>query len=141
MPRTAKGARGERELLDLLWSSGAGAVRVAGSGSTGRPSADLIAAGPGGLAVIEVKVTSKDAVYVDSAEVRSASRLASAMGGRAYVAVKFTSLRTGDFFIVPVEKMERVGSTYKITVEWARRVGVGAREFGMILAGRISQLK
>ncbi len=99
MRRKAKGLRAERELLDIFWKGGLATLRVAGSGSSGHPSTDLIAARDGKVLVIEVKTSSKDYVYVRKEEVDSLEKLSSLMGAESWIAVKFSKER-GKFFLV-----------------------------------------
>ena len=129
MRKKAKGARAERDLLDKLWSYGLAAVRIAGSGSTSHPSSDIIAGYKGRLAVIEVKTTSKEAVYIPPDEVSSMRRLADRLGGKCWFAVKFSSDR-GRFYLLRMEDVRALKSGFlAIDLDVARSKGLSVEEF------------
>lgn len=129
MRRKAKGLRAERDLLDKLWDQGLAAVRVAGSGSTSHPSTDLIAGYKGKIAIIEVKTTSRDVVYVPSEEVTSMRKLADLLGGECWLAVKFSSDR-GKFYLLKMEDARKLKSGFiAIDLEIARSRGLSVEEF------------
>lgn len=129
MRRKAKGTRVERYLLDKLWDQGIAAVRVAGSGSTGHPSTDLIAGYRGKIAVIEVKSTSKEVVYIPSEEVTSMKRLADILGGECWFAVKFSSDR-GKFYLLRMDDARELKSgSMVVDMETARSRGLSVEEF------------
>ncbi len=129
MRRKAKGTRAERDLLDKLWGQGIAAVRVAGSGSTSHPSSDVIAGYKGKIAVIEVKTTSKEIVYVSSEEVSSMKKLAEMLGGECWFAVKFSSDR-GKFYLLKMDDVRELRSgSVAIDIETARSKGLSIEEF------------
>ncbi len=129
MRRKAKGARAERDLLDKLWRNGIAAVRVAGSGSSGHPASDVIAGYRGRIAVIEVKTTSKETVYIPSEEVVSMKRLADLLGGECWFAVKFSSDR-GKFYILRMDDARELNSgSVAIDLSIARSKGLSIEEF------------
>lgn len=128
-----KGLKAERDLLDKFWDLGIGAVRVAGSGVTSHPSADIVAGSKGRIAVIEVKVSSKEVVYVPPEEVRSVRLLAEALGGDPWLAVKFTSERRG-FYMLKLDEARELKSGYlAIDLELARSRGISIEEFAQKL--------
>ena len=135
MRRKAKGIRAERELLDIFWSGGLATLRVAGSGSTGHPSTDLIAAVGGRIFVIEVKTTSKDYVYIRKEEVDSLNRLSSMMGAESWVAIKFSKER-GKFFLVRLKDARITSAGAVIDIEIAKNKGIEARTFTSIATGK-----
>ncbi len=139
MPR--RGSQAERDLVRLFWRHGVGAVRVAGSGSTGLPSADVVAGGPGGLAVIEVKTTSSDRAYVPIGEIESLEKLSRALGASAWVVVKFKKLKRGVFFALPLEDLEASGAGAQVTLELAEKRGIRVELLAQKLSGRISELE
>jgi len=129
MRRKKKGIRAERELLDKLWNYGIGAIRVAGSGSTGHPSADIIAGYRGKLAVIEVKTTSKESIYVGSDEVQSMRSLAEVLGAECWLAVKFSADR-GKFYMVRIpDARETSSGSVVIDLSIARSKGLPVEMF------------
>ncbi|RSN70076.1 Holliday junction resolvase [Candidatus Korarchaeum cryptofilum] len=125
-----KGTKAERDLLDKFWRLGIGAVRVAGSGASAHPSTDIIAGFRGRIAVIEVKVSSKEAVYIPPEEVRSINSLASVIGAEPWVAVKFTSERRGNFYMLKIDDARELKSGYlTIDLDLARSKGISVEEF------------
>ncbi len=133
MRRKAKGTRAERDLLDKLWKHGIAAVRIAGSGSTSHPSSDVIAGYKGRIAVIEVKTTSKDTVYIPSDEVTSMRRLAELLGGECWFAVKFSSDR-GKFFLLKMDEARKLKSgSIAIDIETARSKGLSIEDFARVI--------
>jgi len=139
MPR--RGSQAERDLVRLFWRHGVGAVRVAGSGSTGLPSADVVAGGPAGLAVIEVKTTSSDRAYVPIGEIESLRRLSAALGASAWIVVKFKRHRRGVFFALPLEEVRTSGAGAQVTLELVERRGVRVELLAQKLSGRLSELE
>lgn len=125
-----KGLRAERDLLDKFWELGIGAIRVAGSGVSAHPSADIVAGYRGRIAVIEVKVSSRSVIYVPPEEVRSMSVLAETIGGDPWLAVKFTSERKGSFYMLRLDEARKLKSGYlAIDLELARSKGIPIEEF------------
>ncbi len=136
MRKKAKGTKAERDLLDTLWTYGVAAVRVAGSGSTSHPSSDIIASYKGKLAIIEVKTTSKEVVYVPQDEVSSMMKLALIMGGNCWLAIKFSSDR-GKFYLVRINDARRLKSgSVAVDLDLARSKGFSVKNFaeGLIMA-------
>lgn len=124
-----KGIRAERDLLEKLWNLGIGAVRVAGSGVSTHPSTDIVAGFKGRIAVIEVKVSSKGAVYIPPEEVRSISSLAEVLGADPWLAVKFVSDRRG-FYMLRLSEAKELRSGYlAIDLDLARSKGISVEEF------------
>ncbi len=129
MRRKAKGTKAERILLDKLWTYGVAAVRVAGSGSTSHPSSDILAGYKGKLAIIEVKTTSKDVVYIPQDEISSMTKLASIMGGDCWLAVKF-SLDRGKFYLIKMEDARKLKSgSVAVDLDLARSKGISVKDF------------
>jgi len=125
-----KGIRAERDLLERFWSLGIGAVRVAGSGVSAHPSADIVAGFRGRIAIIEVKVSSKEAVYIPPEEIRSMRSLAEVMGADPWLAVKFTSERRGNFYMLRLEEARELKSGYRVVdIDLARAKGMSVEEF------------
>lgn len=64
MTRKRKGINCERELVHKLWDLGFGAVRIAGSGCTQTPSADIVAGKSGKVYTIECKSSKSENFYL-----------------------------------------------------------------------------
>lgn len=137
MRRKKKGIRAERELLDKLWNYGIGAIRVAGSGSTGHPSADVIAGYKGKLVVIEVKTTSKESIYIRSDEIRSMRNLAEVLGAECWLAVKFSADR-GKFYMIRVSDTRKTSSgSVIIDLSTARSKGLPVEIFAKYILAKL----
>ncbi|MGB9630391.1 MAG: Holliday junction resolvase Hjc [Candidatus Methanodesulfokora sp.] len=134
-----RGVKAERDLLDLFWSNGIAALRVAGSGSTGHPASDLIAGINGRFFLIEVKTTSGEKVYLDPEEVKELEKLSSMMGAEAWVAVKFKKSERG-FYLIKLSDIESTGRGYGISIDLARKKGIKHEVFINIISGRIAGL-
>ncbi len=133
MRRKAKGTKAERDLIDKLWMHGIAAIRVAGSGSTSHPSTDVIAGYKGKIAVIEVKTTSKDIVYIPQEEVSSMAKLALIMGGDCWFAIRFSSDR-GKFYLVRMDDARKLKSgSIAIDIALARSKGFSVENFAKLL--------
>ncbi len=133
MRRKAKGTKAERDLLDKLWMHGIAAVRVAGSGSTSHPSTDIIAGYKGKIAVIEVKTTSKDVVYIPQEEISSMEKLALIMGGDCWFAIRFSSDR-GRFYLIRMNDARKLRSgSVAIDITLARSKGFSVENFAELL--------
>ncbi len=125
-----KGIRAERDLLEKLWKLGIGAVRVAGSGVSTYPSTDIIAGFKGRVAVIEVKVSSKEVIYVPPEEVKSINLLAEVMGADPWLAIRFTSDRRGGFYMLRLDEARELRSGYlSVDFELVRTKGISIEEF------------
>ncbi len=133
-----KGIRSERSLLDFLWRSGIAALRVAGSGSTGHPSSDIIAGYRGRIVIIEVKSTRKEVIYLDNTRVTSLRILADKIGGDAWIAVRFLPRRK--FFFIRLEDLEPARRGWKISSALVNRKGVDQSSFVRILLKETSQI-
>jgi len=79
------GSNYERELEEKLWSKGWATFRVAGSGTVGHESADIIAAKDDVVIVFEVKSSSTDSFPID---VSDDSQQLLEIGNRANVETK-----------------------------------------------------
>ncbi|MGY0288443.1 MAG: Holliday junction resolvase Hjc [Candidatus Methanodesulfokora washburnensis] len=134
-----RGVKAERDLLDLFWSNGIAALRVAGSGSTGHPASDLVVGIGGRFFLIEVKTTSGEKVYIDPEEVKELEELSSLMGAEAWIAVKF---KKGDrnFYFVKLSDLEGTRRGYRISSDLARKKGIRHDVFMGIISGRIARL-
>lgn len=109
-----KGTRVERELIDLLWSMGYAAVRVAGSGSSGHPSPDILAGKDGDRYAIEVKMRSNLPVYIEEEQIEELLKFSRIFGAIPCIAVKIS--RKGWRFLHP-SHLHSTGSRYRIGKE------------------------
>ncbi|MEK6963255.1 MAG: Holliday junction resolvase Hjc [Nanoarchaeota archaeon] len=118
--RKSKGSAAERELIHLFWDAGWTAHRIAGSGSSQRPSPDLIAGRSGRVLAIEVKATNDEKKYFPRLEIDELNEYATKTGVEAWVAVKF--LRTPWWFL-RTKELEQTPSSYVLTKKLCEEKG------------------
>ena len=115
-----KGINAERELVHAFWSKGFACARVAGSGSSKYPSADLIVGNKERKMVIESKVTKKDRKYFDKKEIRLFREFAETFGAEPWIAIKFN--RRGWFFL-RIEELRDSGKNLYVSDKRAMEIG------------------
>jgi Holliday junction resolvase len=99
MSNYTKGARGERELLEIFYEEGFVGLRAPSSGSTTeRELPDLIVGCNGQAICLEVKRCSGDYFYIDSEEIEDLYTFSDAFGTDAYIAIRFDYQREWRFF-------------------------------------------
>ncbi len=126
MPSTGKGVRGERELINLLWSRGYAALRAPASGAASRTPRPDILAGNSKLRrhlAFELKVTHKKAIYVSREQIGGLREFARRFGCRPYLGVKFTAKRQPWIFI-SAGRLKSSSNSFKVTPEIALRDGM-----------------
>jgi holliday junction resolvase Hjr len=103
----AKGSRAERELFHTFWSKGFAAVRVAGSGSTTKPSPDILVSNGKRILAIECKsVKGKDQYFFEE-EIEQLKEFSAIFGAEAWVAVRFDNK---GWYFFPVNSLEQIES-------------------------------
>ena len=126
MPSTGKGVRGERELINLLWSHGYAALRAPASGAASRTPRPDILAGNSKLRrhlAFELKVTHKKVIYVSKEQIAGLTEFAKRFGCKPYLGVKFTAKHQPWIFI-PVRLLRSASNSFKITPEIAAEDGI-----------------
>ncbi len=126
MPSTGKGVRGERELINLLWSHGYAALRAPASGAASRTPRPDILAGNSKLRrhlAFELKVTHKKTLYVSKDQITGLVEFARRFGCKPYLGVKFTAKRQPWIFI-PVGRLRPASNSFKVTPEIAAEDGI-----------------
>ncbi|MCE5213432.1 MAG: Holliday junction resolvase [Methanobacterium sp.] len=85
-----KGSREERELVNMLWEADCAAMRApASGGATKNPLPDVIAGNGKIYLAIEVKSTSSERIYIDSAKINALLEFSQIFGAQPYVGAKF----------------------------------------------------
>jgi Holliday junction resolvase len=85
-----KGSREERELVNMLWEADCAAMRApASGGATKNPLPDVIAGNGEIYLAIEVKSTSSERIYIDSAKINALLEFSQIFGAQPYVGAKF----------------------------------------------------
>lgn len=121
-----KGTNAERDLVHLFWKSGWAAIRVAGSGSSKYPSADVLASNNKGRVIaIEAKSTRSTRKYLPDIEIRLLKEFCVRFGAEPWIAVKF--LRKSWFFL-KADDLERTGSNHCVSIGFATEKGLSFDE-------------
>ncbi|MFQ6050426.1 MAG: Holliday junction resolvase Hjc [Candidatus Hydrothermarchaeota archaeon] len=119
-----KGARKERELVEMFWVHGWGAVRVPASGSKSkRPYPDVIASNGLRYIALESKVMGKKALYLKNAEVRRLYEFAEIFGCEPYFAIW-----TGRWIFIEPNSLIQTKNGYKITQDLVVKKGIDFTE-------------
>ena len=121
MGSKTKGTNAERQLIHLLWDHGFAATRIAGSGSSHYPSADIIAGKPDKKYIIECKVTKKDAKYFPDQEILQLVEFSERFGAIPLIAIRF--FRTEWFFLNP-SSLRTTSSSFVVDKETAEKKGI-----------------
>jgi len=130
-----KGTKAERELFHLFWDNGWGCARVAGSGSSKRPSTDLVAGNGSRVLALECKAIKTDKKYFDEDSIQQMLTFSSTFGAEPWIAVRFDNI---GWFFVPVENLkESKGKSSFVSLDFARKKGKTFEE----LIGRFEQIK
>jgi Holliday junction resolvase len=116
-----KGARRERELIELLERERFVVVRSAGSGKGGkkvdgeeREQPDLLAGNGDVFFAIESKAEGSDTLYISKEEVSDLEYFAKQFGAKARVAVRFDYK---DFYFFKREEMHETEKSYRMKKE------------------------
>lgn len=126
MSSKSKGSNAERELIHLFWQTGTwAACRVAGSGSSQYPSADIIASNSKRRIIIEAKVTKEQSKYFDNEEIAQIREFISKFGAEAWIAVKFKGCC---WYFLPLDSLEKAKNSFMISSEMAKTKGLTFEE-------------
>ena len=121
----AKGINAERELVHLFNEAGWSCVRVAGSGSSQYPSPDILAGNALRRVAIECKATKESKKYFDEEEISQLKTFSQRFGAESWIGLKFDRQ---PWYFVMIEDLENTGNCWAISLENARRKGIGVRE-------------
>lgn len=117
-----KGTRAERELFHMLWDNGWATLRSAGSGSTPKPSPDLIASNNERILAIECKSIRGNSKYFDKKEISELTEFSKMFGAEPWLAVRFDN--NGWFFIIPEDLKISKSGNMSISLEKAMKKGL-----------------
>ena len=125
MSRKSKGIAAEREIFHKFWQAGWAAIRVAGSGSTSMPSADILCGNAIRRLAIECKTVKDDRKYIPQEDMKSFIDFARKFGAEPWIAIKFS--HRGWFFINP-EDMKVTNASHGIDFASAQNKGLSFEE-------------
>lgn len=116
-----KGTKAERELFHLFWENGWGCARVAGSGSSKRPSTDLIASNGLRTLALECKAIKTDKKYFDLESINQMFTFSRSFGAEAWIAMRFDKI---GWFFVELEKLKKSkGKSSVVSLDFAKKKG------------------
>lgn len=121
MNKKSKGSNAERELLHFFWDNGWAAMRAAGSGSTTRPSPDILAGNGSRKLAIECKVTQNVRQYLTKKEILELGEFSRLFGAEAWIGVKFNNV---DWYFMNIEDLKDTGAGHAVSIELAKRKGL-----------------
>jgi Holliday junction resolvase len=114
MSRKSKGISYERELIHMFWKAGWAAVRVAGSGNTQYPSADIIAGTVGRKLVIECKSAKNNSIYIPKQDIAAFQEFAKLFGAEPWIAVRFNKTQ---WHFISMDNLQLTENCAVITTE------------------------
>ena len=131
-----KGSAEERGLVHKLWDRNFAAMRApASGGATKRPLPDVLAGNGKLYLAIEVKTTTKDKVYIDSAQIDELCEFSKIFGATPYIGVRFKYTKW--LFLEPERTPRTKTGNYKVEKDYALEKGFEIDE----IAGIDKQMK
>ena len=118
-----KGTRAERELFHMFWKMGNWAcVRSAGSGSTTRPSPDLLASKNNKTLAIECKSIKNKSHHFNKEEIGQLVLFSKIFGAKPIIGMRFDN---EGWFFLNVEKLSpNKNGNYTISLKLSREQGL-----------------
>ncbi|MGC8538135.1 MAG: Holliday junction resolvase Hjc [Candidatus Micrarchaeia archaeon] len=111
MKRYSKGARGERELLNFLYSKGYSVMRAAGSGVNSL-GPDIIAFKGGTGLAFECKAWEKTSISIEAEKIEKLKQWASNTKMHTFIAWRMNG---SGWFFVALDEMNRTTDYYTVT--------------------------
>lgn len=121
MSLKSKGIAAERDLVHKLQDNGWAAIRVAASGSTKTPSADIISGKGGRVLVIECKTVKGKSRYVEKKQIEEFAQFGAQFGAECWLAVRF--FRKKWKFLL-LEDLKQTPGAFAITQEISDQKGL-----------------
>lgn len=115
-----KGARTERELMDIFASKGYGVLRSAGSGKSRHPAPDILAGNRKHLLAIECKASKGSVVYIDNEQISGLHAFSRSFGARALIAFRFNN---EPWYLMDTHDLERTKTCYKASKKLVKAKG------------------
>lgn len=120
-----KGCNAERELIHMFWNSGWAAIRIAGSGSSRYPSADIIASNKERILAIEAKTTKNDIKYFSQQEIEELKKFSEKFGAELWIAIKFSKI---PWVFLKIENLLQSGSSLSFSKKRNKSIGLSFNE-------------
>ena len=117
-----KGTRLERELFHIFWDTNKfGVVRIAGSGSTTLPSADLLVGGQGKYFAIECKAIKKGKKYIEKERINELKEFSKKFGAQPLLAIRFNN---EPWYFLKIEDLEKSKLNYTFSLDLVKKKGI-----------------
>ena len=118
----SKGTRADRELLHLFWENEWAAMRSAGSGSTSRPSPDILASKNNNTFAIECKSIKHNSQHFNKKEIDQLLLFSNLFGAKPIIGMRFD--KEGWFFL-NVEKLSaNKNGNYTVSKKLSKEKGL-----------------
>lgn len=124
--RKAKGIAAERELLHLFWENGWACARIAGSGNTSFPSADLLAGNSQKIIAVECKTIKENKKYFTQEEIKEFAYFCQKMGVDAWIAIKFNRR---PWYLLKVDDLSKTKTNWMVSQNLAIEKGLLLADF------------
>lgn len=111
MTAKSRGISAERELVHLLQEKGFSAIRIAGSGNTKAPSADVLAGNGVRIFAFECKILAGDNRYMPKEQICDFIQFARTFGAEPWLAIKH--LHNGWKFVL-VEDLKESSTQFRV---------------------------
>ncbi len=132
MSHKSKGINAERELIHMFWQTNEwAACRVAGSGSSRYPSADVLASNSLRKLAIESKITKDNAKYFSVDEVHQLKEFSRIFGAEPWFALKF---KGNDWLFLSLHDLDSTNKSYVISLPKAKLKGLSFNDLVKIEA-------
>jgi len=118
----SKGTRAERELLHLFWENEWAAMRSAGSGSTSRPSPDLLASKKNKTFAIECKSIKNNSQHFNKSEIEQLLLFSELFGAKPIIGMRFD--KEGWFFLKVEKLLANKNGNYTISKKLSKEEGL-----------------
>ena len=117
-----KGTRYERELFHKFWNTNKWMpLRIAGSGSTTLPSADLVVGGKGRHLAIECKAIKQGRKYIPLERINELKEFSEKFGAESWIAVRFNNQ---PWYFIRIEDLEKTKTNYVVYLELVKKKGL-----------------
>ena len=117
-----KGTRAERELLHLFWENEWAAMRSAGSGSTTRPSPDILAGKNRKTLAIECKSIKSKSHYFSKEEIDQLLIFSELFGAKPLIGMRFDNI--GWYFLDLKDIPPNKKGNYTISLKLSKERGL-----------------
>jgi len=122
MSRKGKGINAERDIVHMFWATNKwGAHRIAGSGSSRYPSADIVASNKIRRLAIECKTCKENKIYLKTEDVSQLRKFSSIFGAEPWIAARFNNK---EWFFLTLEDLEETCNSFIVSRDLGERKGL-----------------